>query len=184
MANQDISANLSPCFTLVEQGSTPANPASGNQKVYVKSSDHAYYLLNSSGVAAALAGTAVAPSDVESHLSSDVTLGVNTWTDVLSISLTAGTWLIIGRATMAVGSIADYPSLALYDGTSYYDSSVYTQAVGWMVCITVFYKVSPGSTTTYKIRATSAAAACTALAACPQNGVGNNATCLYALRYG
>ncbi len=41
--------NLSPYLTEVEQGSTPANPASGNQKLFIRTSDHLLCYVNSSG---------------------------------------------------------------------------------------------------------------------------------------
>ncbi len=41
--------NLSPYLTEVEQGSTPATPASGNQKLFIRTSDHLLCYVNSSG---------------------------------------------------------------------------------------------------------------------------------------
>ncbi len=48
--------NLSPYVTLVEQGSAPANPSAGNQKLYMKTSDHLLYRVNSSGTVTAVGG--------------------------------------------------------------------------------------------------------------------------------
>jgi hypothetical protein len=42
--------NLSPYLTVVEQGSTPANPSAGDQKLFVRTSDHVLCYVNSSGV--------------------------------------------------------------------------------------------------------------------------------------
>lgn len=50
--------NLSPYLTAVEQGSTPANPASGNQKLFIRTSDHVLCYLNSSGTVTPLTGFA------------------------------------------------------------------------------------------------------------------------------
>jgi len=41
--------NLSPYLTVVEQASTPANPSSGDQKLFVRTSDHVLCYVNSSG---------------------------------------------------------------------------------------------------------------------------------------
>ena len=50
--------NLSPYLTVVEQGSTPANPSSGDQKLFVRSSDHVLCRLNSSGSVVPIGGLA------------------------------------------------------------------------------------------------------------------------------
>ena len=41
--------NLSPYLTMVEQGSTPANPSAGDQKLFIRTSDHLLCYVNSSG---------------------------------------------------------------------------------------------------------------------------------------
>jgi hypothetical protein len=48
--------NLSPYLTLVEQGSTPASPAAGNRKAYVRTSDHSLVAVDSTGTVVALGG--------------------------------------------------------------------------------------------------------------------------------
>jgi len=49
MAGTLFENNLSPYLTVVEQGSTPANPSAGNQKLFVRTSDHVLCYVNSSG---------------------------------------------------------------------------------------------------------------------------------------
>ncbi len=43
------SNNPFPSFLAVEQGSAPANPASGNQRLFIRTSDHTLCYVNSSG---------------------------------------------------------------------------------------------------------------------------------------
>lgn len=183
----NVSTNLSPFLTLAEQAVTPSNPASGSQKLFIPTGSHQCTGLTSSGATAAIGGGGGGGSytDAASHLSSDVTLGINSMTDVLAVTLAAGTWLLIGKATIALGSHVggDHVTVELWDGSTHIDSGQVTQAVSWLVCIPLLYKVTPGSTTTYKIRATAFFSAGTAVAACPQNGVGSNATTLYAFKY-
>lgn len=49
MAGTLFQDNLSPYLTVVEQGSTPATPSAGNQKLFVRTSDHVLCYLNSAG---------------------------------------------------------------------------------------------------------------------------------------
>jgi hypothetical protein len=49
--------NLSPYLTVVEQGSTPANPSSGDQKLFVRTSDHVLCYVNSSGTVTPIASS-------------------------------------------------------------------------------------------------------------------------------
>jgi len=48
--------NLSPYLTVVEQASTPANPSSGDQKLFVRTSDHVLCYVNSSGTVTPIGG--------------------------------------------------------------------------------------------------------------------------------
>lgn len=184
MANDTVSTTPSSFLTLVEQGSTPATPAAGLLELFIKTSDHNLYTVNSSGTVTAVTNSVGGSlSDAEAHLGSPVTLGVSSMTDVLSLSLAAGTWLLIGKVTITTGSSADHVTAELWDGTSHLDSGQITTLTGWLVSIFLVYKVTPSGTTTYKIRATSINNTCTANEVLPFNGVGNNSTTLYALKY-
>lgn len=50
------SDNPYPSVLLVEQGSAPASPSSGQQRLYLKTSDHLPYLVNSAGGVSAVGG--------------------------------------------------------------------------------------------------------------------------------
>lgn len=54
MAGTLFQDNLSPYLTAVEQGSTPATPGAGNQKLFIRSSDHLLCYVNSSGTVTAV----------------------------------------------------------------------------------------------------------------------------------
>lgn len=51
------SDNKYPKVILTEQGSTPSNPDAGDQKLFIRTSDHALCLVNSSGSVSAVGGT-------------------------------------------------------------------------------------------------------------------------------
>jgi hypothetical protein len=64
--------NLSPYLTVVEQGSTPANPAAGDQKLFVKTSDHLLYFVNSAGTVTAVGSGGLADQGVITYLDGTV----------------------------------------------------------------------------------------------------------------
>lgn len=51
------SNNKFPKVILTEQGSTPTNPDSGDQKLFIKTSDHLLYMVNASGTVSAVGGS-------------------------------------------------------------------------------------------------------------------------------
>lgn len=63
--------NLSPYLTAVEQGSTPATPGSGNQKLFIRTSDHLLCYVNSSGTVTTVGGGMTNPMTTKG----DVILG-------------------------------------------------------------------------------------------------------------
>ena len=46
-----------PYLTILEQGSTPANPDAGNQRLFIKSSDHTLNVVNSVGAVSPVAAS-------------------------------------------------------------------------------------------------------------------------------
>lgn len=123
---------------------------------------------------------------VYKDLSADVTLGsLNTFTDILSISLTAGTWIIWAEAQCNNAGNSEYFTGRIFDGTSSLRSGQVTESsanlylnlsIGPVI-------VTPGSTTTYKLQvAPGLRTNSKVLAAAPVNGVGNNATTLLAFK--
>ncbi len=117
-------------------------------------------------------------------LSGNVSCPQNTWTDVLSLSLTAGTWILIGKLYGFSGSGTSDFEGRLHDGTNTLDSGSFSQAnLGYDGTIPLLAVVTPASTTTYKIQAnTTGAANATASAALAGHGVGNNSTRLVAVK--
>lgn len=55
------SDNLFPSMLYAEQGSTPSSPSAGNQRLFVRSSDHILCMVNSSGTVTALSGSLTNP---------------------------------------------------------------------------------------------------------------------------
>ncbi len=94
---------LSPYYTVVEQGSTPANPASGNQKLFVRTSDHVLCLVNSSGTVTPLpAGFANPMTTKGDIIYEDATPTPNR----LAIGTTTGAPLVVAAGLPAWGSLA------------------------------------------------------------------------------
>lgn len=58
MAGTLFQDNLSPYLTVVEQGSTPATPSAGDQKLFIRTSDHVLCYVNSSGTVTPVASAA------------------------------------------------------------------------------------------------------------------------------
>ena len=87
MAGTLFQDNLSPYLTIVEQGSTPATPGAGDQKLFIRTSDHLLCYVNSSGT--------VAP--VSAGGSGSIT----------SSGYTQNTARLLGRTTASAGAIEE-----------------------------------------------------------------------------
>jgi hypothetical protein len=86
MAGTLFEDNLSPYLTAVE-GTTPSNPAAGQQRLFVRSSDHVLCLVDSSGTVTTVgSGGGGGPADAHGckvhRASTNVTVGNNTYTAV------------------------------------------------------------------------------------------------------
>lgn len=78
------SDNAFPSILLVEQGSTPASPSAGQQRLFLKSADHLPYLVNSGGSVAAVggAGGSTAFCGCRLYASNTQSIGNSSWTAV------------------------------------------------------------------------------------------------------
>jgi hypothetical protein len=118
------------------------------------------------------------------QLAADVTMtSANTYYDGPSLTLTAGTYLLMGHVTcMITGNSGQYTA-KLWDGTTVTDSAAQTQSSNtFPVSLSVYGVVSPTGSTTYKISVASGTAAGKILAAAPTNAAGNTASTLIALK--
>ena len=121
-------------------------------------------------------------------LSANVSLTTTaTWYDGPSVSLVAGTWLVIGRIThVRSATTAETIYARLGDGTNHYASTQFYHAsvTGTGVVLPLNAVITLAATTTIKLQATSSAGASTStmLAATTANGSGNNATNIIAIR--
>lgn len=107
----------------------------------------------------------------------------NTFYDAVSLSLDAGTWLIMGTALALCASAASYTS-KLWDGTTVYVGIENTKGTGQFGVMSLTALVVLGSTTTVKI-SLAASAAGAVIYATPLNnntGIGNTATGIVALQ--
>lgn len=128
-------------------------------------------------------------------LGTDVTMTTNgTWYDGASVSLAAGTWIVIVWMTVvspgSVSNSAGKATLRLWDGTTTFGSIegnqyIGTSGTGGPIALTVPAIITLGGTTTIKGSASGAGGGVgTIKAAAPDNGVGNNATGILAVRVG
>lgn len=91
----------------------------------------------------------------ESFLAANVSITpADTYVDVVSLSLAAGTWLIWGNV-LAVASVAGHWEVKLHDGagTVYHNPEQYILTTSATFNIEVFAKVVLGSTTTIRVAA-------------------------------
>ncbi len=125
----------------------------------------------------------------ESFMTSDVTLTANTYSDAVSFSLAAGTWLITGSVTVeSPNNTAQRVTHKLWDGTTVYQAgeSVSNSMGGstkGYVCLPVSSLVVLTGTTTVKVSVASTAAS--VIKATPgdnNSGTTNKATSIRAVR--
>jgi hypothetical protein len=111
----------------------------------------------------------------------------NTFVDGPSLSLVAGTWLVVAHVTLNrnATTLANYVA-RLTNGTTHYASGQGTQPSQnpHAVSIPLTARIVLGATTTVKIQAATSAGSTTTLikAATGVNGSGNNATQLTAVK--
>src|ERR1051326_8886897 len=101
---------------LILEGSAPASPGAGDQRVYIDSSDHKLKRKNSGGTVTTIEGAAITVS--ENFVTGDVTMtSANTFYDGPSISLAAGTYLL--AAVLSLDSTtAHWFNAKIWDGTT------------------------------------------------------------------
>lgn len=134
-------------------------------------------------------GDIFTPTLARRKLNSDVVLTTaNTWYDILSETLAAGTWIIIGTTTIASpNNLVLRATVRLWDGTTLYASGEATcpaMGVGskGLVCITLSHIITLLASTTVKISATATVNSCRVKAAPVDNNPGGSATTLRCIR--
>lgn len=117
-------------------------------------------------------------------LTGDVTMtNADQYYDGPTVTLAAGTWLLMGGVTILNGAGgAGSATARLGDGTNHYASGEGRMLTSLPCVITLAAIVAPGSSTAYKISAAGTQAGCKIKAAAPDNGAGNTAAYLYAVR--
>lgn len=116
------------------------------------------------------------------QLGSDISLTTLTWTDILTLSLVAGTWLITG-ATVLTNAGAVYCHVRFYDGSASLASlEVTVTGANLHQNATLPWIVTLGSTTTLHFQAFSHGVGSTVKAALVLDGVGNNVSSFLAIK--
>lgn len=88
MAGTLFENNLSPYLTVVEQGSTPATPSAGDQRLFIRTSDHVLCYVNSSGTVSPVAAGGGSGS-------------------ITASGYTQNTARLLGRTTASAGAIEE-----------------------------------------------------------------------------
>jgi hypothetical protein len=121
-----------------------------------------------------------------SDLGSTVTMtNANTYYDGPSITLAAGTWLIIGQVTIEDPSSTGGRNTAkLWNGTTVSSSLESTAPTGGTTAMTVSGIVAPTGSTTYKVSVASSQNSHTIRSTAPTNSAGANASHISAVKIG
>jgi hypothetical protein len=140
-----------------DRSTDPSTPASGHGLIYFK--DGKIHSIDDAGAVTEY-GAGGGGGGVLGYESAagttDQTLSNDTVTDLtsLSVSLAAGTWLVMGKHVFERSSGSPYSVLRLTDGSNNTldQSKNVSPNAGFTYTHTVMAIVTPGSTTTYKLR--------------------------------
>lgn len=123
-------------------------------------------------------------TSANAHLSSNVVLTTaSTYYDGPSLSLVAGTWLIISVLTIQNGASGTPDADAkLWDGTTLVDSSESTTVASYRTTLTLAGIASPTGTTTYKASVAVGSNGGNILAAGLSNGNNSNGSSIFAVK--
>lgn len=125
-------------------------------------------------------------SNGQTFLATDVAMAsANTWYDGPSLSLAAGTWLIMASATIGrTGTTAGSYNIRISTGTTHYASvqQYHASVANNWAALSCNAIVSLGATTTIKLQAAGTVASDVLKAATPNSNSGSNATGLVAVK--
>ena len=176
------SDNVFPRFLISEGGST-ATPAAGRVTVYAKANG-LLYSKDDAGFETLMSGVGSGVTAQENFLTSDVTMtSANTFYDGPSLSLAAGTYVLMGVITILT-TATGHGTAKLWDGTTVYGSvpEHFGSTAGGQVAIPVVGYAVLGGTTTLKISAAMSSAGNTLKRTGAANGTTNKASHLVAVK--
>jgi|GEM_PF-3498456 len=129
---------------------------------------------------------AVSLTNASAFLGADVAMAsANTWYDGPTVSLAAGTWLVMASATLGrTTTTAGHYNIRISTGTTHYASvqQFHASVANNWAALSCNAIVTFGSTTTIKLQAAATITADVMKAATANNSSGNNATGLVAVR--
>jgi hypothetical protein len=130
------------------------------------------------------ATASVSLTSQSSNLASNVNMASsNTFYDGPTITLAAGTWLIVGQVTIEDGGSSGGRNTAkLWDGTTVSSSLESTAPVGGTTSMTLSGIVVPAGSTTYKVSVASSQAGHDIRSTAPTNSAGANASHISAVK--
>lgn len=125
-------------------------------------SEHTHAISNITGLQTALDGKAPTITTAQAYATATTSISAATYADITgcSVSLAAGTWLVIGHVVGATANLIIQGFIALTDGSNNVISeSAMTRPASGTASLnsptstSVFGIVTPSATTTYKLRA-------------------------------
>lgn len=190
-ATKVLHAGSSPSWSAVVEAdmtladNTTNNAATTKHGFAPKYPNDATKYLDGTGAYTVPAGSGGTLTSVNATLTAgDVTLTQNTYTDILSVSLVAGTWLVIASTTTFSVSAAQDVSVRISDGSTHYaNGAVSLNNSSYEAQVTVAAIIVLGSTTTMKMQGTgTGGSGSKALRATASNTAGNIATQINAVK--
>ena len=165
---------------------TGTRPAAGNAGArWIDTTGPTETFDNGTAWVAVGGGSGGALTSQSSALSADVTIAAaNTYYDGPTISLVAGTWLLVAAVNVVYSGAAENFTAKLWDGTTVYAAGqTQTPQAAAMGLISLAAVVSPGATTTYKVSvATQSATTALIKATAALNAAGNHNSYIYAVK--
>jgi hypothetical protein len=158
------SDNPFPSVLLVEQGSTPASPASGNQRLYIDSTSHLLKVVNSSGSVSGIGGSGgpqgeLAHANVTTNQTTTSTSAVDLPGATVTLTATSRAHVVSFFAGSAAHSVSNgVAAFTIFDVTAGVQiQSAFSignpSAGGFGPPVVMSLRVQPGAgTRTYKVQ--------------------------------
>ena len=143
--------------------------------------DNTTIQVNSSHQLYVAAGGGTSLTSSNATLSTDVSLPNNSWTDILSLSLVSGTWLVLGVAQVAGPSGSNVFASKIYAGSTIYSAN--ENQINWFqMSLRTVAIITLTSTTTVKLAVIASTSGMTAKVTTPDFTSANVATQLNAVK--
>lgn len=179
----DLDAPVIDGYAIFNEESAPSTPASGTVALYAKS-DGLLYSKDDAGAETPVSGGGGSLTSTSNAMSGDVTMtNANQFYDGPSVSLTAGTWLLVGNIHARQQTGAGNFTAKLWNGTTVIAAAQTTPAgANYLAELPVCGIAIAAGAETWKISLANDVAGCTIKAAPSHNSPGNYASHLAAIK--